>query len=99
MRLIILLSLLTVPFFVKAQTPNVDSLRDYSYLLILTKKTASKENYNVVGIGTGFFVRDKKDLYLVSANHVFTGNDPIRGVRTDPAFNETFFLNVQHHAF
>ncbi len=83
MRLILLLSLFHVSFFVQAQTLDVDSLKNYSYLLILTKKTASKDNYNVVGIGTGFFVRNKKDLYLVSADHVFTGNDPIKGVHID----------------
>lgn len=83
MRLVFLFCIYTTPLFLNAQVINIDSLKNYSYLLILTKKTTSEDNYNVVGIGTGFFVRSKKDLYLVSANHVFTGNDPIRGVRPD----------------
>lgn len=71
-------------YFLQAQNIEVNNLKDYSYLLVLTKKTESKENYNVIGLGTGFFVRNnKKNLYLVSANHIFTGNDPINVTRTD----------------
>ena len=54
-------------------------LEKHSYLLILTKKNQNNpSSYEVIGDGTGFFVREKGKLFLISANHVFTGNDPIR---------------------
>ncbi len=64
-------------------TACIDSLKEYSKLLTLTKKTSKQDNYTVIGIATGFFIRKEKKLYLVSANHVFTGNDPFRVNRVD----------------
>lgn len=62
-----------------------EDFQKYSYLLVLTKKAKSLDTtqYNVIGIATGFFIRKKDKLYLVSANHVFTGNDPVRVKRQD----------------
>lgn len=74
------------------KSQNEDSLYKYSYLLPLTKKGLSANNYNIIGLGTGFFLRDKKDIYLVSANHVFTGNDPIRAVRVDSTSPDLMFF-------
>src|SRR5258706_6749303 len=69
--------------FSQTKPVNIDSFKDYSYLLILAKKTQKKDSFNVTGIGTGFFVRNENKLYLVSANHIFTGNDPFSVIRID----------------
>ena len=60
---------------------NFDNFQDYSYLLFLGKKHAQSNSIN--GIGTGFFIREDNKLYLVSAEHVLTGNDPFRVIRVD----------------
>jgi hypothetical protein len=73
--------ILPITFF--AQSNIIDSLKKYSYLLILTQKSKIDSIYNVVGLATGFFIKNKRSLYLVSANHVFTGNDPFTVTRTD----------------
>lgn len=63
---------------------NEDSLKKYSYLLtILQKSTTGSSQLIIAGLGSGFFVRNNNKIFLISANHVFTGNDPMHNTKHD----------------
>lgn len=67
----------------QSNDPTTDSLRKYSYLLavykdsLLAGETGSK--WHLQGITTGFFVKEKGELYLVSSYHVFTQTSVVPG--------------------
>ena len=59
---------------------TLNDLQQRSYFLVLLKDSSyGDKDLHVVSYGTGFFVKKNNKLYLVSANHVFTGtkNDSI----------------------
>ena len=60
---------------------HFENYKDYSYLLFQGKTHGEDSSIN--GIGTGFFLRYHDTLYLVSAEHVLTGNDPFKVIRID----------------
>ena len=53
-----------------SQNIQADSLKKYSYLILTHANDVSKS-----GNGTGFFMRKKKKIYLITCYHVFTGLD------------------------
>lgn len=86
--------LLTALLFTKAsfsQTQNDwDSFKKYSYSIL---GFSGKGNFGIPSGGTGFFIRDRSKLFLVTAKHVFSGCD-------DSAKKSPFYpdiMNVMLH--
>jgi len=79
------------------QKPHFDNFKDYSYLLFQGKIRGEKNS--ISGVATGFFVKYHDTLYLVSAEHVLTGNDPFRVIRIDSLSPDflTFYYNTSNN--
>lgn len=56
------------------QTHPYDTLRKYSYLIVsMGRDRKNKKRIIPLNTGTGFFLRDEKKLYFITARHVVTG--------------------------
>lgn len=67
---IVLFSCNSSKISVSSNDTFTDSLKHYSYLLALCVPKGN--SCNLSGMSTGFFIKDGKTIYLVSAYHVFT---------------------------
>ena len=65
-----------------------DSLKKYSYLI------SGIINDHSANIGTGFFIRSDTNLYLISAGHVLTGWNAIKG-EWDKNYPDSFFIKLK----
>lgn len=70
--------------------PGLDTLAKYSYKLSRISKS------NVVGSATGFFIKQKAKLYLVSNYHVFTGRNTFSGAPDTSSFNQLWLPIMRH---
>jgi hypothetical protein len=82
MRLLILLLMGIIPELALCQHKHLlkkhpcDTLGKYSYLIVtLHIDSRQPGKKKLISNGTGFFIRQKDSLYLISARHVFTGFD------------------------
>ncbi|HMH32244.1 MAG TPA: hypothetical protein VK543_04395 [Puia sp.] len=71
------------------QLIGIDSLRKYCYYLVAPTYPGSK----TVEQGTGFFVRIKKKIFLVTACHVLIGWDPIL-YNQKISYPDTFYVKL-----
>lgn len=85
MRILILLLMGIIPDLVLSQPLSrvslpaahpYDTLQKYSYLIVTMRKERGSQQPVPSGTGTGFFIRQSKKLYLISARHVLTNCDP-----------------------
>jgi len=85
MRLVLLLLMGILPELASPQAPRrvniqnahpYDTLQKYSYLLVSLRRDSLHHVDGPVSIGTGFFIRKRGKLYLISAKHFFTNCDP-----------------------
>lgn len=92
MKKIMILSAFLIYYEILFSQPdaNLDTLKKYSYLLIGVSFKPNSifdkpnlSNLHVENYATGFFVRVKGNLYLVSAYHALTMVDTYKGVKTN----------------